>query len=101
MIRMIKSVVLSTVASLRRLYLRAANVLQDPFAQQVGVALASFREIDDFVGDGVLDEIVGVAVERASCLAEYRLAAMVVPSYSTVRMTGCPEAFERRRGTVL
>ena len=57
---MIKSVVLSIIASLRGLHLRAANVLQDPFAQQVGVALTGFRKIDDSAGDGLLDEIVEV-----------------------------------------
>jgi hypothetical protein len=42
-----------------RAALLPANVLQCLFAQNIGVALTGFSEIDDLAGDGLLDEIVG------------------------------------------
>ena len=56
---------LSITASLHRLHLRRANVLQCLFAQNIGIALTGFSEIDDLVGDGLFDEIVG-AVGRSA-----------------------------------
>jgi hypothetical protein len=38
---------------------RCANVLQCLFAQNIRIALTCLRKLDDLVGDGLLDEIVG------------------------------------------
>jgi hypothetical protein len=51
---------------------RPANVLQCLFAQQVGVALTGFGKLDDLVGDGLFDEIVGAFGSRFRCLRRLR-----------------------------
>ena len=38
--------------------MRCANVLQCVFAQDIGIALTGFGKLDDFGGDGLLDEVV-------------------------------------------
>ena len=44
-----------------RLHLLPANVLQCPFAQNIGIAFTGFRKVYKFVGDCLLDAVVAVS----------------------------------------